>query len=191
MRIVSTVAFLFFTAGAASAVPIAASGTEGLKVIATGGEVVAKYEGNTAAYTNLLYLDNGNTDFTDDLFIFNNQASVVGSTANLGSFTAGTELLFRLFVTNTGNNFFTGPASRNPDDEAHARVQADYLTPGTTLVSFEDLLNGPFVFNDLSFRFTNTSNVVPDNPSAVPLPAGFGLLAAGLFGLGLLRRKRA
>jgi hypothetical protein len=173
---------------AAMAAPIAAPGTEGFKVIAGGGEVIARYEGTTAAYTNWLYLDNGDGDYSNDLFIFNNQASPVGSTVNLGTFAAGTELLFRLYVTNTGYNFFTGPADRNPDGFAHNRVQSDYLAAGTTLVSFEDLFNGPFDYNDLSFTFTNTVGVPP---AVVPVPAAFGLLAAALGGLALIRRKRA
>jgi hypothetical protein len=31
--------------------------------------------------------------------------------------------------------------------------------PATTLVSFEDLYDGPFHFNDLSFSFTNTGSL--------------------------------
>jgi hypothetical protein len=122
----------------------------------------------------------------NDLFIFNNHSSSVGATKNLGAFTLGTELEFRLFVNNTGDNFFTGPASRNPGQHAHARVQANW-EPNTTLVSFEDLLNGPFDYNDLSFSFTNTS---PIQQEAVPEPATLGLLASGLATL-VTRRRRA
>jgi hypothetical protein len=35
-------------------------------------------------------------------------------------------------------------------------VQADWQV-NESLVSFEDLFNGPFVFNDLSFSFTSTT----------------------------------
>jgi hypothetical protein len=64
-------------------------------------------------------------------------------------------------------------------------VQANWL-PNTTLVSFEDLYNGPFDYNDLSFSFTNTSPV----QQAVPEPATIGLLASGLATL-VARRRRA
>ena len=95
---------------------------------------------------------------------------------NLGSFTPGTELIFRLFVNNTGEAFFTGPGSRNPDGQPHARVQSAWL-PGETLVSFEDLLNGPFDYNDLSFSFTNTKAVVPEPGLLAMLAAGAGVVA--------------
>ena len=181
------------TATSAQAIPIADPGTEGFKVIVAGPDpIIATYQGNTASFTNLLYLmldgsgqpgDDGNT--ANDLFIFNNQVTPVGSTFNLGSFAVGTELEFRLFVTNTGNNFFSGPASRNPDNTAHARVQSDWL-PITTLVSFEDLFNGPFDYNDLSFSFSNTAAT----PS-VPEPTSLILLGTGLVGLATGFRKRS
>ena len=123
--------------------------------------------------------DDGNP--SNDVFIFNNHSSVVGSTVNLGAFAPGTELEFRLHVNNTDDDFFTGAASRNPDSHAHARVQANW-EPNTTLVSFEDLFNGPFDFNDLSFSFTNTV-------SSVPEPATLALFGLGLLGLASAKRK--
>src|SRR5678815_45484 len=99
----------------ASAFPIAIAGTEGLPVIVGGsGPVIATYQGNSASYSNDLYLSltaSGpglDGDFLNDTFIFNNQTSPVGSTLNLGSFTIGTELIFRLYVNNTGYNYYTG-----------------------------------------------------------------------------------
>jgi hypothetical protein len=100
---------------AAQAHPIAAPGTEGLLVVATGGEVFATYEGTTASYSDDLFL-NG-------VWIFNNHSTPVGTTVDLGNFAAGTELLFQMHVNNTGDNFYTGPGSRNADGLPHARVQ--------------------------------------------------------------------
>lgn len=163
----------------AHAFPIAGPGTEGLKVIVNStNDVIATYLGNSAAYSDDLRL-NGN-------LVFNNHATPVGTTADLGSYAPGTELVFELFVNNTGDSFFTGPASRNPDSHTHARVQADWA-PDTTLVSFEDLYNGPFEFNDLSFSFTNTST---SGPTPVPEPNPLLLMLAGIGLVRLLTRFR-
>jgi hypothetical protein len=122
-------------------------------------------------------------NLANDLFIFNNHNSLVGSTVNLGTFAVGTELEFRLHVNNTNNDFFTGAAIRNPDQHTHSRVQENWK-PGETLVSFEDLFNGPFEYNDLSFSFTNTVTT-----SSVPEPATLALMGLGLFGLASIKRR--
>lgn len=164
----------------ATGFPIAQPGTECLPVIVGGSDpIVATYQGNSAAFSNDLYLmlddsgqpaDDGN--LANDRFIFNNHASPVGGMVNLGSFPVGTQLIFRLHVNNTGNDFFSGPAGLNPDGHCHARAQAAWM-PGETLVSFEDLLGGPFDYNDLSFSFTNTTtSVITLAPPLATNPAG-------------------
>ncbi len=173
---------------AASAFPIAIAGTEGYSVIANGtNPVIATYQGNSAAYSNDLFLAVSVASSPADTYIFNNHANAVGDTYNLGTFATGTELIFRLYVNNTGDNFYTGPASRNADGMAHARVENEWM-PGTTLVSFEDLFGTPEGvngYNDLSFSFTNTTS------SAVPEPTTLALFGAGLIGLGLMKRRKA
>jgi hypothetical protein len=184
VRLAAGAAIAASFAGTVLAFPIATTG-EGLKVIVGGTDhVIATYQGNSAAFSNDLYLvlPGG------DQFIFNNHASAVGSTVDLGAFSIGTELLFRLHVNNTGNDFFTGPAARNPDGHAHAMVQEEWQ-PGETLVSFEDLFNGPFVFNDLSFSFTNTVTTPPPLPG-VPEPHVLAILGIGMLGLSALRARR-
>lgn len=169
----------------AFAFPIAATGTEGnLVLVGNTADIIAKYEGNSAAYSNDLYLVTNDGIAGNDIFLFNNHGSAVGATVNLGGFAVGTELMFRLHVNDTNTDYFTGAASRNPDNSAHARVEANWL-PNTTLVSFEDLFNGPFVFNDLSFSFTNTTT----DAQGVPEPTSILLLGLGMVGIAAARRK--
>lgn len=157
MQIISRIVLVFLLLAPATALafPIAIAGTEGEPVIVNGtDDVIATYRGNSASYSNDLYF--GIQVATANQFVFNNHSSPVGGQVNLGSFPVGTELIFRLYVRNTGYNFYSGAADRNPDNHFHARVQNEWQ-PGETLVSFEDLYNGAFHYNDLSFSFTNTS----------------------------------
>lgn len=192
-----TVAAFVLSPLSAQAFPIALVGEGAAVLVGSTNDVIAKFEGNSGSFTNDLFLvldANGDpiddADPDNDLFIFNNQTSVVGSTVNLGSFAIGAELIFRLNVTDTGENFYTGLASRNPDSLFHARVDENFGV-NETLVSFEDLLGLPEYpdgFNDLSFSFTNTVTT-PSN--SVPEPMTLSLLGAGLAGLGAMRRRKA
>jgi len=181
----------------AHAFPIAAPGTEGLLVIvSSAADVVATYQGNSASYSNDLYLERdaaGNPGIDgilgNDLFIFNNHGNTPLDTANLGSFTVGTELVFRLHVNNTGYDYFTGAASRNPDANIHARVENGWM-PSETLVSFEDLYNGPFHYNDLSFSFTSTRGGTGTVPDAMNTGLWFGIVSIATL-LGVRRRRIA
>jgi hypothetical protein len=180
LQAVAATAVTLAMAGHAQAAPIAAAGTEGLSVIATGGEVSATFEGNGGAYTALLYLGSSSTE------LFNNQATTPGTVVSLGSFAAGTELVFRMHVNNTGDDFYSGPADRNVDQFAHARAQADWL-PGITLLSFEDLRSVPegiYGYNDLSITLKGVT------VSAVPEPTSVALALAGMLAVAGRSGKR-
>jgi len=146
--LVGTAALLAALAAPAQAVPITEQ-----TLIATGGDVLVTFVSNGAGYTSELYLDGS---LGDDLgAIFNNVTTAVGTTINLGSFAEGTDLIFRLLVTQTGDVFYTGDGSLNPDGVAHALLENG---DGQVLVGFEDLFGGGDLdYNDLVFAFTNVA----------------------------------
>ncbi len=88
-------------------------------LVASDGNVYAEFLGSDAGYFNTLYLD--------DDEIFNKFSPVNGVQVDLGVFSAGTELEFRIDVRNTGLSFFSGDSSRNPDDLAHAQAITSLL----------------------------------------------------------------
>jgi hypothetical protein len=136
------------------------------------GPVAAKFLGSAALFSSDLYLDSPANGLG---IIFNNQTTPVNTMVGLGNFTAGTELIFRIHVNNTGYDYFTGPASRNPDGVFHAIVD-DQFAPNTSYVGFEDLFGGGDLdYNDLNFSFTNTTTV-PE--PATDLLVGLGLTLA-------------
>lgn len=168
--------------------PIANSGTVGMKIIVTSTDnVLATYLGNSAMYSNDLYLG--------DRLIFNNQDTVAPTTIDLGSFAVGTELVFTMKVAQTGDVFSSGDGSRNSDKLAHARVQQDWQG-GASLVSFEDLLGNPEGlngYNDMSFSLTHTATSlknVADVATPVPEPETYGMLLAGLGLIGAIGRRK-
>ena len=93
----------------------------------------------------------------------------VGTVVDLGSFPPGVELVFGIKVLNTGFTFKMGPADRNPDNIAHARVT--FLEEGRAVVGFEDQFGGgDRDFNDNEFEFRG--GVEPQPPKAPVADAG-------------------
>ena len=151
------------------------------------GNVTATFQGSNAGYISALYL--GSTR------IFSS-TEVTGTTFDLGSFSAGTELQFRLEVQNTGHSFYTGGGANNSDGLAHAIVDESF-GENETLVSFEDLLGGGDQdYNDLIFSFSNTNTTLGDDSSGNdnlvqnPEPSTIILLGSGLLGLAAWRWRR-
>lgn len=171
-----------FVASSAQAAPIL-----GASVFATGGRVIARFESHTALYSNDLYLDSPANGLG---LIFNNYGSAPGTWIDLGEFAPGTELIFRVHVNDTGDDFFSGPGSRNVDGLAHVRVDDSVPGfPGRTFVGFEDLRwGGDFDYDDLLFSFTNVTSDV--DVQDVPEPAVLSLLGIGL-AVGARRMRRS
>ena len=99
--------------------PVSAAPIVGQQLFASGGDVIAHFMGHTAGFTNELYLFSA-SDLTTPLAvtatvgslgagqIFVKQTSPVGSQVNLGSFAAGTELVFAIYVQDSDDLFFMG-----------------------------------------------------------------------------------
>ena len=171
--------------GSLAAASHAAFDTSGVKlIVANTGQVIVTFAGSDAGDTNLLFKSTPGPE----VFLFNNKTTPVGTTVNLGTFSAGTELVFRLANVSKGYSFFTGPGTRNPDGVVHAGVDLNYA-PGVTLVGFEDRIAGDFDYNDTLYTFTNIGD-----PTGVPEPGvtAFGVLAAGsVLGLIVARKRKS
>ena len=208
MKLRTKLAALFFSwimAGAVNAgvildTPILDTPILGGKLlVATDGNVYAEFLGSDAGYFNTLYLDTPSG--WGGGIIFNKYSEVGGRQLDLGSFSAGTELVFRIDVfrnwwsfilgnifAHSGQSFFSGDSSRNPDGLAHVEAITT-LQNGIymTTVGFEDLLGGGDQdYNDFMFRLTNVVDPIASDVSEPPV---LFLLACGLIGLIVQRRR--
>jgi hypothetical protein len=182
--------FLFFVfsarPGQAEPVPLPSA----FSLISDGGLATVEFAGSDAGYDSVLFLAGPHGDGP----FFPNHSTAVGTTASLGTFAAGTELVFRLHVFTTGEDFFTGAGSRNPDGMVHAVASPWSGTPGPGVrVAFEDLRGGgDGDFNDFQFAVSHVRLV---SSSPVPEPATLLLFATGAAAIGgrawRQRRRRA
>lgn len=183
--------------------PAGAAPIMGQQLFATGGEVRVVYLGANAAFKNDLYLfdptDLTPLDLTDASgglgkgAIFTSKESPFWATVNLGTFAKGQELVFGVYVRNTQQTYFLGPASRNPDGLAHGMVGGggtglypfQGVASGQLGVGFEDIFGteSDRDFDDLVFAFSGLTTEVPE-------PATLALLALGAAAAGARRLRR-
>lgn len=141
----------------------ASSGVIGGQLYATGGNVTVKILSADAGHTSNLYL------FSPEPTQFIATNREVGKVVDLGSFQAGTELIFGITDQFTGDTFKIGPGSRNPDGQPHAKVE--FVGPGIANVGFEDLYGGGDQdYNDNVFQFTSVES---SPPGVMPPPDQF------------------
>ncbi len=150
--------------------------------VANDGEVMLTFLSKEAAYSNDIYLAGTQGK------ILNNQTAAVNQQFSLGSFQAGTELIFSMFVNNTSYTFFNGKAENNLDKILHTayEIRPDNLI----IVGFEDLFNGgDRDYDDLVFSLSNV-DVKKLVVTPVPEPETYAMLLAGLLMLGAVRRRK-
>jgi hypothetical protein len=164
------------------AAPVTAMAGVGDSLVASGGEIVARFEGTDAGYDSQMALVVTSPAYSSG-WIFPNHSTTNGATVSLGSFAAGTVLDFQLQVVNNGNVWHSGSASLNSDGVAHANVIYNWNGTGRTYVGWEDMSGGgDRDYNDHMFSFTNIA--------AVPEPETYAMMLAG-FGLtGFVARRR-
>ena len=151
--------------------------------VASAGEVMVTFLSKTAAYSNDLFLQGSTAK------ILNNQTAFEGQIFSLGSFQAGTELAFNIFVNTTGDTFYSGLASNNSDNVIHTAFE---LNPNNTVtMGFEDLIyGGDKDYDDIVFTLSNVK-MANAAVAAVPEAQSYAMLLAGLFMFGAVKRRKS
>lgn len=166
----------------------------GEELYASGGDVDVTYLGwQGASYDEYLFVATPSNPLGhvigDDFF--ENHSTPAGTTIDLGSYAAGTEIEFGIYVLNTGNTWFDGPGSRNADGVVHAYMLNNYEgQSGLTYVGFEDLAYPGGDFNYMDEVYTFEGAAASPTPPAVPdMPGTFALMGVGLSGLAAFGRR--
>jgi hypothetical protein len=139
----------------------------GERIIATGADIEVVILPAEAAFTSEIRL------VVPSIGIFPIATSHETSRViHVGVIPAGLELIFEIFVQDTGDIFRMGPSERNPDGLAHATVAK--MGPNTWTIGFEDLFGGgDFDFNDIIFQVRPASVLMNNTVSFKPLRRTF------------------
>lgn len=162
------------------------------------GTLMLTLVGNGGLFDHVLELDSTTGPIVSPLLVASDPGGqdhtvVNGYPANnindvflLGSYVAGTELIFRMTnlccdpQNDIYTQLFTGPGSRNYDGNIYANVT---MLDSTHLqVGFEDLDPARDTYNNFIFDVSLT-------PAPVPVPAAVWMFGPGLLGLAGVARK--
>jgi len=186
------------TTGLMAALALAAAGSAmaapvlGAQLYWQGGDVTIEVQGTSAGYLSELRLFNPNATST---FIAYNapNGNPIGTTVTLTTawldllYNTGDELKFGIFVTNTGNTFYLGNASRNADGVVHGAID-NTVRSGWLRVGFEDLAGGGDLdYDDNVFDFRGSVRTTAE----VAEPSVLALMGLALAGAGWARRRSA
>jgi len=101
------------------------------------------FMGSSAGYTSELWLW-----APEQVWVGTGHETDAGNTVSVGTYAEGTELMFAIVVTDTGDTFYSGPSTRNVDGFDHAAIT--YAGDCRWVVGFEDQLGGGDQdFNDI------------------------------------------
>ena len=123
--------------------------------------VIVPYDSNvivTFLASNSGYNNQFGLSSPSSMFFGYGYSTPAGTVFDLGNYTNGTELIF--YLTNgRGQTFYSGPASRNPDNVAHAYVKS--ISDDTWNVGWEDLYGGgDRDYNDIIYNITFTNLMI-------------------------------
>jgi hypothetical protein len=97
------------------------------------------------------YQDELQLDSPEDVFLVHAWRASPGASFNLGPYASESEMVFGINITNTGEHWESGPASRNADGVPHVAVT--YEGHCSWLIGFEDLTGGgDRDYNDVVLR---------------------------------------
>jgi hypothetical protein len=109
-------------------------GGVGGRILSAGGDVVVEILPCVAGFTSELSLVSPGAT----RYIGTNRDT--GTIVTVGSFPAGVELVFSIYVRETQRTFYSGSASSNPDGVGHGEVTC--LSKGKSRIGFEDQFGG-------------------------------------------------
>lgn len=127
------------------------------------------------------------TTNTSSGWLFDNQTTVAGASADFGSVNAGDTLEFQLLNVSLGNEVFSSIPADSFDGDNHAYSTSwgggtlnGATIPAGTYIGMEDepASFSDFNYNDDSFVFTDVSST-----PTIPEPSSFYMLGSGLLGL--------